>query len=112
MLFSANDCLVFCSDIPALIIRALLRDSDFDKTMNKAKADAWIGLMVVANQFLGNKKAPNYEKIVKNKLMLSDLKKLGCRMSFNVHFFLSNYEYFPDNFCDFSAEIGEKFHGN
>jgi len=33
-------------------------------------------------------------------------------MRLNVHFFLSNYEYFPDNFCDFSAEIGEKFHGN
>src|SRR6218665_1691844 len=76
MLFSANDCLVFCSDIPALIIRALLRDSDFDKTMNKAKVDAWIGFMVVANQFLGNKKAPNYEKIVRNKLTLSALKKI------------------------------------
>ena len=62
--------------------------------MNKAKADAWNGFMVVVNQFLGNKKAPNYEKIVKNKLMLSAFKKNGCRMSLNVHvhFFLSNYK--------------------
>jgi len=75
MLFSRMDSLVFCSDIPALVIRALLRDIDFDETMNKAKADAWIGFMVVANQFLGNKKAPNYEKIVKNKPMLSAFKK-------------------------------------
>ena len=31
-------------------------------------------------------------------------------MSLKVHFFLSNYEYSPDNFCDFSAEMGETFH--
>src|SRR6218665_1097654 len=111
MLFSRLILLYFAKKIyPALIIRALLRDSDFEKrTLNKAKADAWIGFMVVANQFLGNKKAPNYETIVKNKLMLSAFKKkLGCKMNLNIglHFFLSNYEYFPDNFCDFSAENG------
>jgi len=51
--------LIDSSDIPALIIRALLRDSYFDKTMNrpKAKADAWIGFMVVENQFLRKKSA-------------------------------------------------------
>ena len=31
-------------------------------------------------------------------------------MRLNVHFFLSNYEYFTDNFCDFSAEMGERLY--
>jgi len=42
------------------------------------------------------------------------LKQLGCRVSIDVglNLFLSNYmyEYIPDNFCDVSAETGERFY--
>ena len=41
------------------------------KVMNSAKTDAWIGF----NAFFGNKKAPNYEKTVKNLIILSAFKK-------------------------------------
>lgn len=89
-------------------IRALMRDSDFEKTMNKAEADAWISFKGVVSQFLGTTKAPNYKQIVKD--MLSAFKKLGCRMSLKVHFLFSHLDYFPDNLGDFSEEMGERFH--
>lgn len=89
-------------------IRALVKDSDFDKAMNKAEANAWIALKSVMSQFLGNNKAPNYEQIVND--MLSAFQKLGCRMSLKVHFLFSHLDYFPDNLGDFSEEMGERFH--
>lgn len=89
-------------------IRTLLRDPHFVTTMTTAEARAWNAFCDVVHNFLGNRKAENYEEIVK-ELLLS-FQALGCRMSIKVHYLHSHLGEFPENLGDVSDEQGERFH--
>lgn len=118
----SGDCFRYiCSTFPSLIdekkkagifdgpqIRTLLRDPHFLTTMTEAQVRAWNAFSNVVQNFLGNKKADNYEEIVE-ELLLS-LQELGCRMSIKVHYLHSHFEEFPENLGDVSKEQGERFH--
>lgn len=58
--------------------------------------------------FLGNKKAENYETLVAT--MLSAFHDLGCNMSVKLHFLYSHLDKFPENQGAVSDEQGERFH--
>ena len=58
--------------------------------------------------FLGNKKDPNFKSIVEDTLQ--KFQKLGCLMSLKVHVRHSHLDYFPENLCAVSKEVGERFH--
>jgi ADP-glucose pyrophosphorylase len=86
----------------------LMKDKDFEKTMNAREKEAWATFRSVTENFLGNNKDPNYKNTVET--MLENFKKLGCNMSVKVHFLHSHIEYFPENLGCFSEKQGERFH--
>ena len=61
----------------------------------------------MVQNFLGNKKADNYEEIVEELLM--SLRDLGCRMSIRIHYLHSHLDNFPENLGDVSDEQQERF---
>jgi len=68
-----------------LQIRKLIEDKDFEVIMTDTEKAAWLSFKDVVQNFLGNKKAPNFKEIVEN--MLLNFEKLGCNMSLKLHFF-------------------------
>ena len=65
-------------------IRTLVRDQEFVQKMNAKEKAAWLAYEDVIKNFLGNKKAQNYEILVSE--MLFAFRDLGCKMSIKVHF--------------------------
>ena len=76
--------------------------------MKPDELDAWNSFADVVFNFLGNRKAENYENLIE-KLLIS-YRKLGCNMSVKVHFLHSHLHYFPANLGALSEEQGERFH--
>ncbi|KAK4327299.1 hypothetical protein Pmani_002240 [Petrolisthes manimaculis] len=89
-------------------IRALVRDQDFVRKMDDKEKGAWLSFVAVMENFLGNKKADNYETLVAT--MLSAFNDLGCNMSVKLHFLYSHLDRFPENLGVVSDEQGERFH--
>lgn len=89
-------------------IRTLVRDEEFVKKMNKKEKVAWRSFVEVVQNFLGNKKAEDYELLV-NRMLLA-FRDLGCNMSIKLHFLNSHLDKFPENLGALSDEQGERFH--
>ena len=89
-------------------IRTLTRDKEFVNKMNDKEKAAWRFFVQVIENFLGNRKADNYELLVTR--MLSAFHDMGCNMSIKVHFLNSHLHQFPQNLGDVSDEQGECFH--
>lgn len=89
-------------------IRTMFRDTAFTSKMNRKEKDAWQSFKAVAQNFLGNRKSPDYKQIVSK--MISDFHKLKCNMNLKLHFLDSHLDKFPENLGDFSEEQGERFH--
>ncbi|KAJ8716001.1 hypothetical protein PYW08_013286 [Mythimna loreyi] len=89
-------------------IRKLMKDTDFEKTLNDNELNAWNSLKCIIKQFLGNIKSENYEQIVTD--LLKNYQKMGCRMSLKIHFLHSHLDFFPQNLGAVSDEQGERFH--
>ena len=89
------------------VIRKLLYDSLFFKSMNPTELEAWEAFGEVVHNFLANTKRENYNKIVKR--MLNAFQAQGYNMSLKVHFLHSHVDYFPENLGVYSEEQGEKF---
>ena len=60
-------------------IRDLMKDSNFTTVMNETEKSAWLSFKCVTENFLGNKKAENYEELVDT--MLANFKTLGSKIS-------------------------------
>ena len=89
-------------------IHALVRDQEFARKMNDKERTAWLSFLAVMANFLGNKKADNYETLVAN--MLSAFRDLGCNMSVKLHYLYSHLDRFPENLGAVSDEQGQWFH--
>ena len=89
-------------------IRKMINDEDFIDSMLEEEKEAWTVFVDVVRNFLGNRKAENYEELVRR--LLRSYQQLGCNMSIKVHFLFSHLEQFPDNLGDYSDEQGERFH--
>ena len=83
-----------------------MRDQAFVQAINDNEKAAWLSFVDVMKNFLGNKKAGNYEDLVGN--VLSAFHDLGCKMSIKVHFLFSHLEKFPDNLETVSDEQRER----
>src|SRR5271157_3262858 len=68
-------------------IRALVHDEGFVMKMSDKEKAAWVSFVDVIKNFLGNKKADNYEVLVNEMLLV--FCDLGCDMSIKVHFLKS-----------------------
>ena len=89
-------------------IRQLIKDTEFENSMNEIELEAWQAFVQVKRNFLGNEKAENYEALVSN--MLIAYQKLGCNMSIKMHYLFSHTSRFPANQGSMSDEQGERFH--
>jgi len=89
-------------------IRSLIKDPEFENSMNEVELKAWKAFVLVVKNFLGNYKADNYAELVSN--MLIAFRNLGCHMSIKMHYLFSHMDRFPENLGSMSDEQGERFH--
>ncbi|QQP41298.1 Uncharacterized protein FKW44_006868 [Caligus rogercresseyi] len=89
-------------------IRKLIKDTEFQNSMNTLECAAWKSFVQVVNYFLGNTKAANHARLIST--MIEAFQKLGCLMSIKMHFLFSHMEKFPENLRAMSDEQGERFH--
>jgi hypothetical protein len=89
-------------------IRELLKDPNFDESMDDSERKAWLSFKSIVSSFLGNHRSTDYERVVND--LLKNYQTLGARMSIKMHFLSSHLDYFPENCGDFSEEQGERFH--
>lgn len=89
-------------------IRELMKDHDFEESLNGVEEAAWKSFKKVATEFLGNRKAENYGELVSE--LLQNYKSLGCNMTLKIHFLDSHLDFFPENLGAVSDEHGERFH--
>ena len=50
-------------------IRQLIRDPEFENSMNEVELEAWKAFVLVVKNFLSNNKARNYAELVNNMLI-------------------------------------------
>ncbi|QQP48991.1 Uncharacterized protein FKW44_009491, partial [Caligus rogercresseyi] len=89
-------------------IRKLIKDTEFQNSMNTLECAAWKSFVQVVNNFLGNTKAANHARLI--SAMIEAFQKLGCLMSIKMHFLFSHMEKFPENLGAMSDEQGKRFH--
>ena len=89
-------------------LHKLIRDPEFENSMNEVELEAWKAFVLVVKNFLGNNKARNYAELVAN--MLTAFRNLGCNMSIKMHYLFSHMDRFPENLGSMSDEQGERFH--
>ena len=65
-------------------LRKLIRDPEFENSMNKVELEAWKAFVLVVKNFLGNNKASNCVELVAN--MLIAFRNLGCNMNIKMHY--------------------------
>lgn len=78
------------------------------KALTEVEKTAWLNIIAVCENFLGNKKAENYVELVEE--MLHSFMIMGINMSPKIHFFHSHLSSFPENMGAVSDEHGERFH--
>ncbi|CAM1301858.1 Uncharacterised protein r2_g1166 [Pycnogonum litorale] len=88
--------------------RQLIRNPEFENSMNEVELEAWKAFVLVVKNFLGNNKAGNYTELVTN--MLTAFRNLGCNMSIKMHYLESHMDRFPENLGSMSDKQGERFH--
>ena len=69
-------------------LRQLIRDPEFEKSMNLVELEAWKSSVEVVQNFLGNHKASNYTQLVDK--MITAFESLGCNMSIKMHYLFSH----------------------
>ena len=89
-------------------IRQLIRDPQFENSMNEVELEAWKAFVLIVKNFLGINKARNYAEPVNN--MLTTFRNLGCNMSIKMHCLFSHMDRFPENLCSMRDKQGERFH--
>ena len=60
-------------------IKELMQDKQFDKDLHEADRNAWLSFKRICMDFLGLKKAANYQDVMQN--VLTSYKAIGCNMS-------------------------------
>ena len=84
-------------------IRFILKDCNFNRTLNQNGKRAWNAFEVVSIGCLGNAKDPEYKKIIKELLIA--YKALECNMSLKMHFLHSHLDFFPPYLGDINENL-------
>ena len=69
----------------------LIKDEYFDMLFQCDEKVVWDSFKFVVKEFLGNRRAQNYEDLVNN--LLQSYQKLGCNMSLKIHFLHSHLDF-------------------
>ncbi|GBM46857.1 hypothetical protein AVEN_216570-1 [Araneus ventricosus] len=78
------------------------------KNLSESEKAAWLAFRSVCTNFLGIKKAENYEDLVGD--MVKYFRVIGCNMSLKLHVLDSHLNFFPQNLGAISDEHEERFH--
>lgn len=89
-------------------VRELMHDMTFYELLEGTEKFAWEAFCVVAENFLGRKKDPNYKEMVQN--LIDAYRMMGCNMSLKIHFLNSHIDCFHSNSGHVGDEHGERFH--
>ena len=89
-------------------IRTLVRNEEFVNKINDKEKAAWLSFVAVTRNFVGNKKADNYQALVIR--MLLAYRDLGYKMSIMLHFLHNHLDEFASNPKVVSDEQGEQFY--
>ena len=73
-------------------IRELFNNLNFEASLNFAEKAAWNSFKSINENFLGNKRSPNYEEIVGT--FLDKYRAIGCDMSLKIQFLHSHLKSF------------------
>ena len=85
-------------------IRQLIRDPEFEISINEEELEAWKTFFLVVKNFVSNNEARNYTELVNN--MLTAFRNLGCNMSVKIHYLFLHMDLFPENLGSMSDEQG------
>ena len=85
-------------------IRTLINDHHFPNSINKKEFCASSAFVEAVKNFLKNRKAVKYKRIVAK--LLSSLQDMGANMSIKLNFLCSHFDHFPENLGDLSDEQG------
>ena len=88
--------------------RKLMGDKKFDANLNLKEKTGWDQFYLIAKNFLGNYKSPNYVEMGTN--FLHAYQERGARMSLKIHFLHSHLDFFSSNLGDISNEHSVRFH--
>ena len=91
-----------------LLIREVLKDTDFEELLNLKELRAWEEFKSVCSGFLGKTRVPDYQACIKK--LLKSYEDMGCQMSLKIHFLHSHLNFFLPNLGVVSDEHGERFH--
>ena len=86
----------------------MLKDDNFPTAMTAIQKAAWISFKKVIENFLGNHRSDDYKILIST--MIRNFAKMGCNMSYKLHFLHNHSDQFPENCGVFSDEHGERFH--
>ena len=89
-------------------IRQLIRDPEFENSMNEVELEARKAFVLVVKNFLGNNKSRNYAELINN--MSTAFRNLSCSMSIKMHYLFSHMDRFPENLGSMSDKQGDRFH--
>lgn len=89
-------------------IRKLMKSEKFNELLLPTERNAWNGIKDVVQNFLGNKRAPNYRDIVQKTL--AAFEKMNVHMSLKIHLLKEHLEFYRENLGKVSDEHGERFH--
>jgi hypothetical protein len=89
-------------------IRELMKDQDFERSLNESEKAAWRSFQKVVKTFLGNEKDENYEDMISE--LIENYRPLGCNMYLKMNILDSHLDFFPQNLVNVSYEHGERFH--
>ena len=85
----------------------LIKDPNFQHSVNEVELASWLSLVELIQSFLGNHKTDNYKDIVQK--LLDNSQALGINMSVKVHFLHRHLDTFPENLGHVSDEQGKGF---
>lgn len=86
----------------------LASNNDFLQKLTDDQKIAFLAMIDVIRNFLGNRRADNYEEIVDK--MIRAFHTINVNMSLKVHFLANHLDFFPENMGYFSDQHGERFH--
>jgi len=84
------------------------QDKKFDEDLNETVRHAWLSFKRICKDFLGYRKAANYQDVVQD--LLTSYKAMGCNMSLKMQFWSPTWIFSPENLGEVSDERGERFH--
>jgi len=88
-------------------IKEMMQDKQFDEDLSETERNAWLSFKRICKDFLGYRKAANYEDVVQD--LLTSYKAMGCNMSLKIHFLESRLDFFPENLGEVSDEQVKDF---